>query len=184
MLNSFTKGRSLGLIALMLTGSFALAGQPWYLVTMSPNEETVTLKDFDGYSAYAWISPLLLVCLAAMVTAAISAGAARTVSLWVGVLSSAALTLFSALSISQQDLSGVSKEIENATGIAATHGVTGLEIATQPLAPATVGVFGLLCLVFGLVIFSSRNWKVSPVKATRQSHRKPKDSISLWDEQR
>ena len=184
MLTNFTKGRSLGLILLMLIGSFALAGQTWYLVSMSPNDETVTLKSFDGYSTYAWVSPLLLVCLAAMATSAISASATRLVSLWVGAVSSIALTLLSALSISRQDLSGVAKELETATGIAATHGITGLDIATQPLAPASIGVFAVLSVVFLVAIFASRHWKAKAVKATRQAGRPAKDSISLWDEQR
>jgi hypothetical protein len=184
LLTNFTKGRSLALILLMLTGSFALAGQTWYLVSMSPNDETVTLKSFDGYSAYAWISPLLLVCLAAMATSAISAAVTRLVSLWVGAVSSIALTLLSAYSISRQDLSGVAKELETATGIAATHGITGLDIATQPLAPASIGGFTFLSLLFLVAIFASRHWKAKEVKATRQAGRPVKDSISLWDEQR
>lgn len=184
MLTNFTKGRSLGLILLMLIGSFALAGQTWYLVSMSPNDETVTLKNFDGYSAYAWVSPLLLVCLAAMATSTISAAATRLLSLLVGAVSSIALTLLSAFSISRQDLSGVAKELETATGIAATHGITGLDVATQPLAPASIGVFAVLSLVFLVGIFASRHWKVKAVKATRQTGRPVKDSISLWDEQR
>jgi hypothetical protein len=184
LLTNFTKGRSLALILLMLIGSFALAGQTWYLVSMSPNDETVTLKSFDGYSAYAWVSPLLLVCLAAMATSAISPAATRVASLWVGALSSIALTLLSAFSIASQDLSGVAKELETATGIAATHGITGLDIATQPLAPISIGVFAVLSLVFVVTIFASRHWKAKAVKATRQAGRPVKDSISLWDEQR
>lgn len=184
MIANFTKGRSLGLIVLMLIGSFSLAGQTWYLVSMSPNDETVTLKSFDGYSTYAWVSPLLLVCLAAMATSAISVAATRMASLMVGAVGSIALTLLSALSISRQDLSGVSKELETATGIAATHGITGLDIATQPLAPLSIGVFGVLSLVFVLAIFASRHWKAKVAKPTRQAGRKVRDSISLWDEQR
>ncbi len=184
MLTKLTKGRSLGLIALMLIGSFALAGQTWYLVSMSPNDETVTLKSFDGYSAYAWVSPLLLVCLAAMATSAIAAAATRMVSLWVGALSSLALTLLSGIAISCQDLTGVAKELEIATGIAATHGVSGLDIATQPLALASIGFFAVLSLIFVFAIFASRHWINRIVKGTRKASRPVKDSISLWDEQR
>ena len=184
MPSNFTKGRSLGLLALLLISSFSLAGQTWYLVSMSPNDETVTLKSFDGYSSYAWISPLLLVCLAAMATSAISSAATRLVCLGVGAVSSVALTLLAVASISRQDLAGVGKELETATGIAATHGITGLEIATQPLATASIGVFGLLSMVFVLAIFGSRYWKAKVAKATKQTDRPVKDSISLWDEQR
>jgi hypothetical protein len=184
LLTNFTKGRSLGLIVLMLIGSFALAGQTWFIVSMSPNNETVALRNFDGYSSYAWVSPLLLVCLAAMATSAISTSATRIVSLWVGALSSISLTLLSSVSISRQDLSGVAKELEAATGIAATHGITGLDIATQALAPLSIGVFGALGLVFILAILASKHWRARAVKVSRQAGRPVKDSISLWDEQR
>ena len=184
MITNLNKGRSLGLIVLMLIGSFALAGQTWYLVSMSPNDETVTLKNFDGFSAYAWLSPLLLVCLAAMGTSAISTAATRKASLLVGALSAISLTLLSALSISRQDLSGVSKDLETATGIAATHGISGLDIVTEPIASLSIVVFGALGLVFVLAVFASRHWKVKVAKPTRQTGRPTKDSISLWDEQR
>jgi hypothetical protein len=184
MKNNLTKGRSIGLILLMLIGSFALAGQTWYLVSMAPNDETVALKGFDGFSAYAWVSPLLLVCLAAMATAAISSAGPRVASLWTGAISSFALTLLSSLSISRQDLSGLAKEIETATGIAATHGISGLDIATQPMAPLSIGVFGALFVVFLLSIFTSRHWRAKITKTARQANRPVKDSISLWDEQR
>ena len=184
MITNFTKGRSLGLIMLMLIGSFALAGQTWYLVSMSPNDETVTLKNFDGFTAHAWLSPLLLVCLAACGTSAISAATTRMASLLVGAISAISLALLSAVSISNQDLSGVSKELETATGIAATHGLTGLDIVTQPMALLSIGVFGALGVVFGLAIFASRHWKSKTARPTRQPGRPVKDSISLWDEQR
>lgn len=184
MLSNFTKGRALGLLALLLIGSFALSSQTWYLVSMSPNDESVTLKSFDGYATYAWIAPLLLVCLAAMATSAITSAATRLVSLWVGALSSLTLTLLSGVSISRQDLRGVAQELETATGIAANHGINGVEIATQPLGLVSFGVFGFLFLFFGLAIFACSHWQAKVAKPIRQGGRKPKDSIALWDEQR
>lgn len=184
MFNKFNKGKSLGLIALALIGSFALAGQTWYLVSMSPNDDTVTLKTFDGYSSYSWISPLLLVSLAALATTAISANVTRFVSLLVGAVSSFAVAALAWIAISNQDLSGVAKEFETATGVAATHGITGVEISTQTFAPMAIGAFGLLGLLFLVALFAQRNW-VSKVAAQPRKVSAPlKDSISLWDEQR
>ena len=151
---------------------------------MSPNDESVTIQNFDGYTSYAWLSPLFLVCLAAMGTSAISTAATRKASLLVGALGAISLTLLSALSISRQDLSGVSKELETATGIAATHGISGLDIVTEPIASLSIVVFGALGLVFVLTVLASRHWKIKVAKATRQTGRPIKDSISLWDEQR
>jgi len=178
------KGRSLGLILLMLIGSFALAGQAWYLVSMSPNDDTVTLKSFDGFSAYAWLSPLLLVCLAAMATSAISIGSIRVVSLFSGAASAFTLTLLAGLAISTQDLAGVTRELETATGIAATHGLNGLTITTQPFALLSIGTFALTCMVFILTVFTSKNWASRASTPSRSSQVQTKDTISLWDEQR
>jgi hypothetical protein len=188
LLTDFTKGRALGLISLLLIGSLALAGQDWYLVSMSPGDEAVTLKNFDGYSSYPWMSPLLLVCLAALATSAISSGATRITSLSVGAVGSAAVTLLSALSISRQDLSGVASELEAATGIAASHGVEGglegLDIAIQPLAGISVSLFVAMGLLFALAAFTSRNWKAKPTQPSGRTSKPTKDPISLWDEQR
>jgi hypothetical protein len=179
-----TKGRSLGPILLMLIGSFALAGQAWYLVSMSPNDETVTLKSFDGFSAYAWVSPLLLVCLAAMATSAISSGAMRLVSLCSGAASSFALTFLAGFAISTQDLAGLARGLETATGIAATHGISGLTITTQPFALLSVGTFVLTCVFFILAVFTSKNWVSRAGTPSHSSQVQTKDTISLWDEQR
>lgn len=184
MINKFNKGRSLGLIALALIGSFALAGQTWYQVSMSPNDQTVTLKNFDGYSAYGWISPLLLVCLAALATTAISASMTRYLSLLVGTLSALGLTVLSSLAVGSQDLAGVASELETATGIAATHGISGLEISTQALALAAIGVFGLVALTFAAAMLAQRNWVVKLQTQPRKASKPVKDAISLWDEQR
>lgn len=188
MLINFTKGRALGLISLLVIGSLALAGQNWYLVSMSPGDEAVTLKNFDGYSSYPWMSPLLLVCLAALATSAISSGATRITSLSVGAAGSAALTALSAMSISMQDLSGVAMELEAATGIAASHGIVGglegLDVATQPLAGVSICFFAALGLLFALAAITSRNWKAKPTQQTAPSNNPANDPISLWDEQR
>ena len=184
MLHNLTKGRTLALIFIVLLGCFLLAGQAWYLVSMSPNDEAITIRNFDGYSSYPWISPLLLVCLAAFATSAISSGGTRLTSFLVGTVSSLCLTFLSAISISTQDLSGVANEIEAATGIAATHGIAGIEISTQPFALGSCGAFMGLGILFALAFSVSRKWKVKVVQSSQRTLKPVKDSISLWDEQR
>ena len=181
---NLSRGRILGLISFLLLAAFFLAGQTWYLVSMSPNDEAITLRSFDGYSSYPWISPLLLVCLAALATSAISSGGTRLTSLSVGIGSSFLLAVLSTISISTQDLSGVAKALETATGIAATHGVEGLAISTQPMALACAGLFVGLGLLFAVAIWTSRSWKANRVEPSRRAIKPVKDSISLWDEQR
>lgn len=177
------KSRFLALIFVFLIGAFVLAGQQWYSVSMTPNDEAVTIRTFDGYSCYTWISPLLLVCLAAFGTSSISSGVARFISLFSGAISSISLAFFSAVSIAGSDLSGISKEIESATGIAASHGAKDLSVTLMPVALLSVAVFAILGGVFLVAALSQKYW---PDRATPVKRSKPlvQDPISLWDEQR
>ena len=177
-----SKGKSLGLISVLVIAAFIFSGQDWFLVSMAPNDEAVILKNFDGYTAFAWLSPLLLVCLAAVLTTAISVNRTRVASLAVGLLAGLGLATLSLIGVLGQDLSGVAKQIEAATGIAATHGITDLLITTQPSAWLAIGVFLLLSLAFAAAIGSQGTWVVKQRAATKAAPEK--DSISLWDEQR
>ena len=44
---------------------------------MRPGDSAIVLRDFDGYSTYPWISPLLLVALAAFSLASLMKAKAR-----------------------------------------------------------------------------------------------------------
>lgn len=177
-----SKGKSLGLISVLVIAAFIFSGQDWFLVSMAPNDEAVILKNFDGYTAFAWLSPLLLVCLAAVLTTAISVNRTRVASLAVGLLAGLGLATLSLIGVLGQDLSGVAKQIEAATGIAATHGITDLLITTQPSAWLAIGVFLLIGLAFAAAIRSQRAWVVKQREASKAAPEN--DSISLWDEQR
>lgn len=179
-----SRGRSLGLISIFLISGFVIAGQDWFLVSMTPNEAAVNLKSFDGYTAYSWVSPMLLVCLAALGTSAISAGAARFISLLVGSISSFALTALAGMSVLNLDLSGVADEIETSTGIAATHGISGLDVTIAPMAPAAIAFFAVLGIVFLAASLSQRDWVENSRTAVKKPGKKAIDSISLWDQQR
>lgn len=181
-----------------------LAGQPWYGVTMAPNDEVVTLQNFDGFTAYSWLSPMLLVCLAAVAVAALMTRYGAQITLSLGFLNAALITLLSANAISNQDLGGVSKQIESATGIAATHGIDGLQIQTLQSAYLSLFVFSLIALGFIYAVIVAPRWPIRPSSRTRTSgsvkkskldreraklntstsELATKDSISIWDEQR
>lgn len=182
--SGLSKGRSLSILSLTVLAGFVISGQEWFSVSMSPNDESVTLQNFDGYTSYAWLSPLLLVCLAATSTAAISASKTRLISLVVGAVSSALLLLLVFRAVLFQDLSGLAKEIEAATGIAATHGVSDLAVTTQLPAWLAIGVFALICLTFAGMIFWQRGWVAKKPNTGARKIKAEPDSIALWDEQR
>lgn len=156
---------------------------------MSPNDEVVTLQLFDGFTSYSWISPILLVCLAAISVSALTAGLSRTISLSIGIVGSALLVFLGSSAVIGQNLSGVAKQIESATGIAATHGVTGLFVETTQLAYLSLGTFALMGLIFLVAAITHHRWP-SRIRKSGNGMQKsfsestPQDAISLWDEQR
>ena len=199
--NSRSKSRTLGFLFILIIVAFILAGQSWFLVLMSPNDEIVTLKNFDGFTAYAWLSSMLLVCLATAAVASLLSGFSSRAVFGFGFLVSALMTFMVASSVIVQDLGGVSKELESATGIAATHGLSGLQIETSQAAYLSLISLGLVSAGFLYAMFTQKSWtsnssrtklkaaksrptgkgkSSSPAKA-KQS---PKDSIAIWDEQR
>lgn len=165
------------------------SAQVWYDVNMSPNEETVSLKSFDGYTVYPWIISILLVSLASIAAAAISRKLGRIVALSIGFAASAALVALTATALVKTDLLAVSKQIELATGIAATHGISNVSVSTLLPAYVALGAFFLLMLCFGLALISQRSWAERAASPRTQADKaskttSPTDSIGLWDDQR
>ena len=96
------KRKALTVTALLLVLSWIGPGQTWFEVSMSPNDESVLLKAFDGYTAFAFISPLLLVSSAGFGMAMLSKKRSRTVALFIGAfaqLSLATLAIVKFLSL-------------------------------------------------------------------------------------
>lgn len=191
---------------LLILASLILAGQSWYEISMSPNDEVATLKSFDGFTAYAWLSPILLVCLATVAVAALLSGLGSRVILGFGFLVSCLVAFLVARSVTTQDLGGVTKELESATGIAATHGITGLQIQTTQFAFLSLLAFCAVAGTFLIALLSQKTWALKSISGTPRNGKgqtngqmksagsssagssKPKpasnDSISIWDEQR
>lgn len=180
-----SKGRVFSILGVFVILAFIFSGQGWFTVSMNPNDSVVILKSFDGYTTFAYLSPLLLVCLAGIATASISNGTTRLMSFLLGGLASSLLVALSVFNVVNQNLSGISKQIESATGIAATHGIKDLAVQVSYFASISIASYVLLAAAFGLAFLASRQWKAavrgqSPIPAKKNS----KDPISLWDEQR
>jgi hypothetical protein len=180
-----SRGNSFGLIGIFQLVAFVATSQTWFEVTMNPNDETVTLQSFDGYSTYPWISPLLVVCLASSAVGYLTKGKTRVAMFVTGATSAFFLTSLAAIGVLSKDLSGVAKQLETATGIAATHGISGLGVSTQPVASLSVVCFLFLGTLFLFAAISQKYWVVkSPVTQTASPSKEPKTAIDLWDEQR
>lgn len=179
------KGQTLLILVAIEIAAWVISGQPWYQVSMTPNDSTVILKEFDGLNTYGYLSPILLVTLSAIAVALLTLGKSRSIILWTATAASSLLVALTIADIQTQNLAGVAKEIESATGVAASHGLTGLETITLGAASISIGIFALLTLAFGYAAKSSSTWIKKPTQTTKTTWvRTPKDAISLWDEQR
>lgn len=168
----------------LLAAAYILAAQPWFLVAMSPNQAEVVLRSFDGLTVSPSTSALLLVSFAGIAAALLTRGIARSISFSVSAASQFVSVALGTALLSSKDLSAVANEIEAATGIAANHGLTDVAIATQPVAIASLVIFLLLGAVLGFTAVLSRGWQKSRVPASKAKAVRPKDPISLWDQQR
>jgi hypothetical protein len=185
-LNKFLAKRNvLGAITVFLIAGFILSGQTWFQVTMRPDESAVVLKNFDGYSTYPWISPLLLVALVAFFLAALMKAKARGVVFAIGSLFSIVLLSLTTIAVATQDLRNVQKLLEEATGITASHGLDSFETSVGPAAQLSLLCFALMALFFFLAAIAQAKWVKSQTKqSTKRFSDRATDSISLWDEQR
>lgn len=179
------KRNVLGSLTVFLVTGFILSGQSWYQVAMRPDESLVVLKNFDGYSTYPWISPLLLVALAAFSLASLMKAKARGVVFAIGSLFSIVLLSLTTIAVATQDLRNVQSLLEEATGIVASHGLDSFEISVGPAAQLSLLCFALMALSFFLAAIAQAKWvKSQAQQSTKRLSGRATDSISLWDEQR
>lgn len=180
-----SRGRSLALLVLLQVTAWISASQGWFQVTMAPNDDSVLLKSFDGFSAFAFISPLLLVTLASFIVGLLSKATVRSIAFALAAISQVILTIVSGIKVAASDLSGVAKQIEAATGIAMSHGISDVTIALQPAAFIALLTFALLGLNLFVAAFASRKWATKQrTDAPKSAKNSPRDPISLWDQQR
>lgn len=156
---------------------------------MQPDESAVVLKDFDGYSTYPWISPLLLVALAAFSLASLMKAKARGVVFSLGFLFSIVLLSLTLIALASQDLRNIQLQLEEATGIATSHNLDTFEITVRPAAQLAVICFALMGAFFFLAALAQGKWVKTQTKQSKSTANGSTtggapDAISLWDEQR
>jgi hypothetical protein len=182
------KSRTLGLWAALVVLSYLFSSQDWFTLEMSPNGESVKLATFDGVSAYSNISPLLMLNFAAILVVSFVGSLARKFIAAVIALANSVALVWLALRVQEQDISGLSKQVEQMTGIAAAHGVDDLLVTTHWPALGFLVALSLSTVAVFLILFTERRWPKRPAKTERTSRpakfEEPKDSIGIWDSQR
>lgn len=183
-----TKSRTLGLWAIALLASYIAAAQPWFSLEMAPNGSPVELGRYDGFTAYGFLSPILLVCVAALFASAFLGTIGRKVAGGISILATALSAVLLAPRVIGADVSGLAPQIEKLTGIAATHGIDGLTVLTLSWAWMTLACLGLLLAVEVLFLLTERKWPKKLAKSDRyqtgQTAKDDNDTIGLWDSQR
>lgn len=180
------KSSSLGLWFIALGFATIAASQTWFQLSMSPNGDAVTISEFDGFTTYSFISAVLLASLAAVfVISFVGTLARKIISILALVLSGAGLALLISR-VATSDISGLSSQIEKATGIAANHGIKNVDVVTTIWSQLGIASFVLLSVATLLVLLTERNWPARVAKIERQQSKAkaPTDNISLWDSQR
>jgi hypothetical protein len=183
-----TKSRALGLWAAFVILSYIFASQDWYTLSMSPDGDSVKLASFDGLTAYGNLSPLLMLNFAAILVVSFVGSLARKFVLATVALSNLATLIWLVIRVLQQDISGLAKQVEQMTGIAAAHGVDDLTVATLWVAGGFLAALGLTSVLVGVIFFTEKSWPKRAAKTERSSaankHEEPKDAIGIWDSQR
>lgn len=187
-IKGFTKSRTLGLWAIVLLATYIAAAQSWFSLEMAPNESTVELGRYDGFTSYGFLSPILLVVLAALFASAFLGGIGRKVAGAIAVLATGLSALLLTPRVAGADVSGLSTQIEKLTGIAATHGIDDLTVITLPWAWITLTCLALLLAVEIIFFTTEHNWPKKLAKSDRyqtgQTAKDDDDTIGLWDSQR
>lgn len=180
------------LITLQLLNLLLLT-QNWYSISMAPNGQSVTLGDYTGADANPSAMASTSFALVAILVVGFTAGLARLIAIILALLADVALTVFVGMAIVHQNISALDSTLDRLTGIAQTHGISGLTISQSWLAIAWLIVQVLLDLSLVASAIWQRRWsstraakttsKDAPAAAKRKP-RKPASTIDLWDDQR
>lgn len=183
-----TKSRALSLWAATVILSYIFASQDWYTLSMAPNGETVKLSSFDGLTAYGNLSPILMLNFAAILVVSFVGTVARKCVAALIVIANLSGLVWLVTRILQQDISGLSKQVEQMTGIAAAHGVEDLTVSALWASSGFVAALGLTTAVVCGILFTEKNWPKRSAKTERTTAatkaEEPNDAIGIWDSQR
>ena len=182
-----TKFRVLGLGLTLELLALLLLTQSWFDISMAPNGEPVSLGSFDGATTYAVAMPLALFALAAMLVALITSRKAQLIVLGLSAVSVFAAIMLLAPEIFSKNIASLDTQLARLTGIANTHGISDLTIATTYAPFAWLLVQFLAGLWLTAALFWQRSWPVADKTTPAVKSRKQQadgSTISLWDNQR
>ncbi len=188
------RSRALATLFALQLLSILLLTQTWYTISMAPNGHSVTLGDYAGSDANPSAMPTLLFVAVALLVVGFTAGVGRVIALTAALLGSLGATMLTAIATLTKNISALDASLDRLTGIAQTHGISGLTTTQSAWAWAWLGCQLLETLLLLVTLWWQRSWTVGksagsvevagkPKTATRKAAVK-KSAIELWDEQR
>ena len=183
-----SKGRGLALwVGLAIVG-YVFASQDWYALSMAPNGNVVKLATYDGLTAYGNLSPVLMLNFAAILAISFIGSLGRKIVSMLALLASAGTFAWMITRVATQDISGLAKQVEQMTGIAAAHGVDGLKVETLTAPYGLLISLALLAAIAIVIFLTERRWPKRQAKTELAKKAvkdvEPKDPIGIWDSQR
>jgi hypothetical protein len=183
-----SKGRLLAAWAAIAVVAYIFSSQDWYTLSMSPNGESVKLATYDGLTAYGNLSPVLMLNLAGVLTVSFVGSIGRRITSLLLALANLGSLVWMISRVATQDISGLAKQVEQMTGIAAAHGVDGLTVQTQSAPFGLLASLALLALIALAVVITEKRWPKraarTEIAAKTTKAGEPKDAIGIWDSQR
>ncbi len=173
------------LLFLQLLGLLLLT-QPWFEISMEVDGKNSELGAFDGSQSYSITMSASLLLLAITLVVFLVAKISARILMAVSSLLSAFLGMWIVLlQVLSKSVSELDSQLERLTGIAKTHGISGLEIDVSMypwfwLATCLIG-----SILSGYLATSTGGWsKPDLQKNTAKKAKTPTSAIDLWDAQR
>ena len=185
-----TKSRTLALALILQLLSLMALTQTWVSVSMANEGKSISLGEFDGATTYPIAMPLALFAVAAVLIAAISRRLSRLIALALATLAEIAGLALVLPQVFTSSISALDSQLARLTGIANTHGIDDVSVATS-WAPAFWALTALLAsILLTFSCFKQSSWRqqdsVDKYSTAKPSKKNKADTstIEIWDSQR
>jgi hypothetical protein len=160
-----------------------LLTQNWYSVAMNINGNSTELGSFDGATTYPASMPAILLGLAAAVISFLVVGWSRRIVFLTGSLVNLLLAFWLSLQISTKNIAALDVQLDRLTGIAKTHGVSGLSVSVT-LYPWLWLAAAIITSAIALRLAVSKTAFVKQGSNKRSSKGEQLTAIDIWEQQR
>jgi len=181
-----TNRRIVALVLALQLLSLLLLTQTWFSISMVVNGNKTVLGDYDGSQSYAISMPTSLLLLAiTLVTFLVSTVAIRVLLAISAVIGTALSVWLVALQVSQKNVRELDGQLDRLTGIAKTHGVSGLKIDISAYPWLWLVVMVLTAGISVYLSLRTTGWqKSTSAQPAKDRAKTPVSAIDLWDAQR